>query len=225
MNKTHDKKYAALQLRKKGYLYSQIAAELGVSQSTAAVWTKTTPLTSYQMQLLKYQQKTSRNNKIRNLAIINIGKRVERERLLRLEAKKIVNLVVTNTVNKKLICALLFWCEGGKDTRGGMKFINSDPIMVKMYLKFLRQSFSIDESKLRIMLHLHSYHNREQQLIYWSAITSIPIEQFYQPYIKPNGGKNKRVNYAGCVSVRYLDTSLGKLLKMIYTEFGIYIGV
>jgi hypothetical protein len=68
-------------------------------------------------------------------------------------------------------------------------------------------------------VHLHDYHNADHQQLYWSGVTNIPLNQFHKPYLKPHTAKNKRPGYPGCLSLRYLDSRLGNLLKMIYIEF------
>jgi hypothetical protein len=117
------------------------------------------------------------------------------------------------------MCSLLFWAEGQKDVRAGVTFINSDPNMIQTFLKLFRHSFEVDESKFHALVHLHEYHDTKVQLEYWSKLTGIPLKQFWKPYLKPHTGKNKRIDYPGCISIRYLDSQFGKLLKMIYIEF------
>lgn len=164
-------------------------------------------------------------DKIDNLATVNKRKREERDKLIGEQAKEVVDNLVLDTNHQKLICSVMFWCEGGKDIAAGIRFINSDPKMVNTFLTLLRSSFDIDEAKFRALIHLHEYHNPDKQLQYWSNITNIPANQFYKSFKKGNTGSNKKEGYPGCVSIRYLDKSLGKLLKMIYTEFSSWRGV
>lgn len=114
----------------------------------------------------------------------------------------------------------MFWCEGEKDVRSGIRFINSDPVMIQTFLSLLRTSFPIKEEKFRALVHLHGYHDPVEQQRFWSEVTGIPLERFHKPYLKPNTGRNTRPGYPGCISIRYQDSSLGKALKMIYSEFG-----
>lgn len=58
---------------------------------------------------------------------------------------------------QKLLCAVLFWAEGSKN--GTIKFTNSDPKMISVFLKLFRATFEIDEKKLRAIVHIHEYHN------------------------------------------------------------------
>lgn len=201
-------------------MYSEIAKKLDVSKSTAYSWTSKAPLSKYQINLLQNKLKKLRAEQIRKFVVIHKQKRAEKDLLINNSAATIVKNVNFSKNTKRLLCATLFWCEGGKDVNSGIRFINSDPLLVSKFIDLFRESFDIDETKFRALLHLHEYHDKSKQLLYWSGITKIPTKQFYNPYLKPNTGKNFRVNYPGCISLRYLDSSFAKLLRAIYLEFG-----
>jgi hypothetical protein len=99
-----------------------------------------------------------------------------------------------------------------------VSFINSDPEMIKYFLDVFRKAFKVDEKKFRALIHLHEYHDIDKQTDFWSKITRIPKEQFTKPYRKENGGKRKRENYQGCVSIRYNDRKIAKELIFLVKE-------
>ena len=119
----------------------------------------------------------------------------------------------------KIILAMIYYCEGVKNTRSSLIFINSDPQLIRSFLKLLRRAFIVDESKFRVCLHLHSYHNQDKQISFWSKITHIPKGQFIKPYIKNHTGIRKREGYQGCASIRYHDTNLSRQLLMMAKAF------
>lgn len=116
----------------------------------------------------------------------------------------------------KVICALLFWTEGSK-SGSFVSFINSDPKMIRLFLFTLRESFSIDENKLRGLVHVHKYHDQEKIEKYWSKVSSISLDQFSKSYQKPNSGKRKRSGYKGSFRIRYYDVKVAEELTSIYT--------
>ncbi len=145
-------------------------------------------------------------------------KAIERDKLLAERAEAIVSGFGINTNHHRILCAIMYWCEGEKSTGSGVRFMNSDPIMIKLFISSLRKGFDIDETKFRALVQLHQYHNETQQIEFWSEITCIPTHQFHRSYIKSNTGTNSREGYPGCLSLRYGDSSLAKLLKMIYSN-------
>lgn len=214
-----DLKRQAIVMRREGYIYAEIADSLHISRSTAKLWTNDAELSALQNEHLLKRIKELQSLKMRKLSSRKQAVLLEREKLLRVRAKSVVDNIKQAPDYNRLVCAIMYWCEGTKDVSAGIKFTNADPLLIQKFLHLLRSSFEIDEHKMRALIHLHEYHYGAKQLRYWSKVTGIPQDQFYKPYIKPHTGKNSHIDYPGCISVRYYDSSLGKLLKMIYSEY------
>ena len=208
-------KERAISLRKKGFSFREISEVLYISKSTASLWLKDVELSVKAKDRIKKLgiEGREKGNITRREATEKENKLIRRksEGILE-ELKNIEN----NISFSKLICAILYWCEGGKLDGGRMSFINSDPSMVSYFLKMFRKSFNISESKFRISIHLHSYHNPKKQIEFWSKVTNISSRQFIKPFLKKNSGKIKRDNYQGCISIRYYDYKVRKELIDLY---------
>ena len=62
---------------------------------------------------------------------------------------------------------MLYWAEGDKsDEREKIKFSNSDPVMVRLIMKWFREICKVPENKFRICLHIHKLHCREDMQEY-----------------------------------------------------------
>ena len=215
-----DKQNKARVLRKKGYSLNEISDFLSISKSSASIWVKDCKLS---------KKAVLRIGRRRTIGYENAkkSKKLKAEKIresLRLEAD---NFFKTTNVSKKhlaLFCALLYRCEGNKDARGGIKFTNSDPVMIRSFIDFLKSYFEIDEKKLRACVHLHEYHSPKKQILFWSKVTGIPKVQFNRPYIKPHTGKRKKVNYPGCICISYGSALLAKRLiilsEVIFEKYG-----
>jgi transposase-like protein len=212
-------KFNAIKLRKQGLLISEIADRLQVPKSTLHYWTKGLELTDRQKMLITGRLQQAKRQHVQGLAERKLMRQRQKEQAIQLQAKTIVANARLSLDHKRLLCAALFWCEGEKDVSSGIRFINSDPLMIKKFLALLRESFVLDESKFRALVHLHSYHDPVVQLRYWSELTNIPETQFYKPYQKLHTSKQTKVGYQGCISVRYVDAALGKFLKAIFVEY------
>jgi transcriptional regulator with XRE-family HTH domain len=198
-------------LRRKGCSLKEISEELGVVKSTVAVWVQNVAM--------------SKTAEIRLLAKIKRGQFVSaRNRRAKTKAlekgyfQEALEEIRSNPNHEKIMCAMLYWCEGGKNPKD-IAFTNSDPHLVKTFLNLLRRSFSLDEKKFHPCIHLHSYHSLKKQLDFWSKITDIDIQQFMKPYRKPNGGKRLRENYQGCICIRYYSSDLARRLIAIAKAF------
>jgi len=213
-------KEQAIKLRNSGYSVKEIANKLGIAKSTSSLWVREIKLNKkaqYRLQkrhLLPYYKSAIRWKRIRQ----------DRDNLINLEAKRIIHRLNRDNNIKKIYCSLLYWCEGGKGYYDSLRFVNSDPALVKTFLTLLRDGFQIDEKRLRILMHLHSYHNEQVQQQFWSQITKIPRTQFNKTFRKPNTHHRIRNNYPGCVSISYHDCNLARLVRAIYKVFSEQIG-
>ena len=118
--------------------------------------------------------------------------------------------------NLRIAGTMLYWAEGyKKNNTSAVAFSNSDPEMIKVFLKFLRIICNVQEKRLRALLFLFKDQDEELFRRYWSKITNIPINQFNMSYIRNSRsdiGTYKRKSKYGTLLLRYADK---KLLQQI----------
>lgn len=119
----------------------------------------------------------------------------------------------------KIAGIMLYWGEG---TKGGhnVEFSNSDPKMIQMFLRLLREIFMVDESRLRVYLYCYADQDIKGLKNYWSTVTRIPVSQFTKPYIRKDFQKKtgREMKY-GLVHIRYSDTRLLRLIESWIKEY------
>lgn len=199
-------------LRIQGFSFQEISDKLKLSKTTAYNWTKDVNLSKKAKARLakriicgSFKAKENRRKK----------KKILLEKLIS-QAEKEISTLKMGKVLAKIICSALFWCEGNKNELTSLRFTNSEPEMIRLFLFLLRKSFPLDEKKFRCLIHLHDYHNEKKQIECWSKITKIPQKQFYKSYHKPHTGKRKRKNYPGCLALSYYDAKIVKELWAYY---------
>src|SRR3989344_2246985 len=149
-------KSQAISLRKNGKSYSSIRKILGLkSKGTLSHWFKDIKLSEESLKLL------SKNNKLayeRGLLTANKNRKIRIED----ENKKAYaeGQDCIQFISKKellLIGAVLYWGEGAKSERGAvsLNFSNSDPFMVSVYMRFVREILKISEERIRAGIHLY----------------------------------------------------------------------
>lgn len=121
----------------------------------------------------------------------------------------------------KLVGLMLYWCEGYKtDLCKVVDFANSDPSMIQIFLRFLREICGVDESKLRVYLYCYSNQNVDGLKQYWSSVMKIPLSQFTKPYVREDFKLDKIGKMPhGMVHVRYGDKKLFLLIKQCIQEY------
>jgi hypothetical protein len=85
-----------------------------------------------------------------------------------------------------------------------VKLANSDPRVIRLHLRWMRQLFEIDERRLRVSLYLHQGLDLGAALSFWSDLTSIPLEQFTRPYrAVPDPSIRRSKHPMGCPAIVY----------------------
>ena len=150
------------------------------------------------------------------------------------ECNYIVNKDKPRFENKLNICVedekikiagiMLYWAEGTL-IGNTVDFANSNPEMVKTFLKFLRDICGVSEERLRVYFYAYPYHDIEKIKGYWHNVTKIPLSQFTKPYIRRGNQNlsNRKLPY-GLVHIRYNDKRLLVLIENWINEYVIWAG-
>lgn len=215
----------AIKLRKRGFSYSEILKEIPVAKSTLSLWLRSVGLARKQKQRLtekrlaaalrgsikKREQRIAITNEIKTKARNEIGKLSNRE------------LWLTGVA--------LYWAEGTKQKEHNVsqkvKFSNTDPIMIKVFLRWLQNICGIPKSEIsfRISLHETAINKLDKVQKYWAKITGLPINNFQKIDWKKHRINTKRKNtgekYFGLLNV-YIRNSTNLNRKIQGWIEGIY---
>src|SRR3989344_8085112 len=74
----------------------------------------------------------------------------------------------------------LYWGEGNKANKNIVKLGNSDPELLKVFIKFLTTFFKINGRSLKFHLHLFSDINVEEATSHWAKELNVRRSQFYK---------------------------------------------
>ena len=149
----------------------------------------------------------------------NIARRMPDQNSAILFARKAPSFIPKNKLSAKdeklkMIGIVLYWCEGYKSgDKGTVDFANSDPVMIGIFMHFLRKICGVDEKRIRIYLYCYANQNTNTLLRFWHSVTGIPYSQFTKPYVREDFREDKRgkMKY-GLVHVRYADKKLRLLV-------------
>lgn len=109
----------------------------------------------------------------------------------------------------------MYWCEGFQtDRASGIDFANSNPIMIQLFSRFLREICCVDRKRLRCYLYCYSNQNTADLITYWSSMAEIPKEQFTKPYVR-NDFRLDKINKMpyGLLHIRYADKRLLRVIR------------
>lgn len=170
-------KEKAIKLRISGMSYSQIKSKINVSKSTLSVWLEKYPLSPEKIKELRdwnpRRIENCRNTKLKNRQqkLQNVYNNISSE----------INLLSRRDL---FIAGLfLYWGEGTKASRDMVAFTNTDPAMIKFFIKWMK-IFDVSQNKMRVKLHLYKDMDIDEKVQFWSKTSNIPVKNFRKPYIK-----------------------------------------
>ncbi len=109
--------------------------------------------------------------------------------------KKALEAVQSLSDKEKMIfLSALYWGEGSKKD---FSIINSDPELIKIFIKGLTEVLSVSKDKLRISIRIYEDLNTDKCLKFWSNITGIAVNKFKNVNIL-KGKKIGRLEYGMC---------------------------
>jgi hypothetical protein len=105
--------------------------------------------------------------------------------------------------------AIAYWCEGAKNKpyrrSDRIDFINSDPLMIKFFLRFL-ETAGVSPDRLVFRISIHETADLAAAQRFWLEIIQIEDAQFNRPVIKRHKPRTVRKNigadYHGCLRVQ-----------------------
>ncbi len=179
----------ALKLRLNGKSYNEIHVALGIPKSTLATWFTGLELSSKARERIhkrvgagSFKALLKRNKNQTSLAI-------QRSRAIR----KAASTEVTRLSQRDLFVSgvNLYWAEGYKRpilkngierTYHPVRFSNSDPDLIKIFLRFLREICKIDENRITAEIRIYQHHNPTVLMDFWMKVTGIKQKNFGKIY-------------------------------------------
>jgi len=189
--KTKEKE-KAIKLRKRGRSYSEILKEVPVAKSTLSLWLRSVGLAKRQKQRLTEKR----------LAALLRGAQVKRNHRLAVtkEIKNKAKSEVGKLSNRELwlIGVALYWAEGSKERvkSSNIQFGNSDPQMIKLFLRWLRKVCKVPKKDITFEVYLHKTAAKRKREVqnYWVKITNFSLNQFQKVRWKKHNLNPKRKN-------------------------------
>lgn len=199
-------KEKAIRLRRLGLSYSEIRKTVRVAKSTLSLWLRSVGLARRQRQRLTEKRLKAA---LRG-AIARKTQRILLTRQIKNEALSEVKYISGREL--WLIGVTLYWAEGSKikdyNPSQSVIFTNSDPNMVRVFLKWLHESLKIPSERIEFEIYIHeSYYDRAEGVRkYWQEVTRFPARSFAKIYFKRERKSSRRKNrgkeYNGLLRIR-----------------------
>lgn len=212
-------KNQALKLRLSGKSYNEITKILSVPKSTLSEWFTGLELSTKAQDRIKQRVSSGslaglikRNKRQTHLA-------EQRAQNTRSAARKEIGNLSSRDLF--ILGVALYWAEGYKRpiikngkarTYHSVALTNSDPYLVNVYLRFLREICEVPESKIIAAVRIYQHHNEQHLLNFWSKTTLIAQSRFKKTYYgvsKSSQGKRPfNILPYGTIQISVYDSSL-----------------
>ncbi len=189
-----DLKNRAIALRREGKTYSEILKDIPVAKSTLTLWFHEVELAVHQKQRITEKRIAGQ----KKAAQAKRHKRTRSQDAIWTEAEREIG-----TLSKRelwLIGIALYWAEGSKEKEWkpgtGMKFSNSDPRMIRVFLRWVGEFFHTkpNDISFEIFIHEHKRNQISEVVNFWSRQVFFPKESFNKIYYKRHNVLTKRKN-------------------------------
>jgi hypothetical protein len=108
----------------------------------------------------------------------------------------------------------LYWGEGNKANQYSIRLGNTDPELIKTFIRFLVELFGVDKNKLRFGLQLFSDTKPEEALEFWVKQLGVKTSQFYKITVTISGsiGTYRHKSKNGVLTVYYHNKKLRDII-------------
>ncbi len=210
-----EQREAARQMRMDGVSVRDIAQALGVSKSSVSQWVRDIELT--EAQVVKLKENQHRYGAQNKGARINLEK--AREQRIAFQTAGCERAKAGSRLH--LTGCMLYWAEGAK-ARNGVYFANSDPHMMLLFMRFLREEMAVANSDIKLLIHCHSHDRDEIARIerYWLDLLQLAPEALSKTQIKKGSDTRKNIIKNGICSIRVYKTELTHHIYGAIQEYG-----
>lgn len=194
--KTVERDLARQLRRRDGASINEIARRTGAAKSSISRWVRDIELTDEQREALRI---AAYNGHVKGRTV---SVRLRRE--ARMMAQEEGRMRAQQGDRFFMAGCLLYWAEGSKD-RNHVDFTNSDPEMVKFFVRFLKTYWNLRNEDIRITCNLFADHVDQQRDIeqYWLDVAALAHESLrvstvnvYSKYSKKK--RRNRLPYGTC---------------------------
>jgi len=198
----------------------EIARVVGVAPSSVSLWVRDIPLTADQLESLR-QRNPAYNRQLRGAT-----RNAERGRARRLAAQEEGRLLVRRADPLYIAGVMLYWAEGDKSSRNAARISNSDPEVLKLFMRFLRECLDVPDEQVSVTCNLFADHLDRQWEIeqFWLDALDLPrarlCKSFVNVYSKYSQKKRQNKLPYGTTRVTVHSTRIVQSIFGAIQEYG-----
>ena len=203
-------KEQAVALRNRGLSYREIQQQLLVSRGSLSRWLRDIELTQEQQARIHGTSLSIRKKFVEYNQRKRVAVQAKKAHVIRQAAAEEIGSLTRREL--QLVGTALYWAEGCKSPFNSLvEFVNADPTMIALMMRWLRVCCEVPEHQLRGRVQIHDASRLQEVQQFWSSLTGIPTRQFTEPILKVSvTSRGKRGNCLpyGTMHIRIADVQL-----------------
>ncbi len=187
-------KEQAVALRREGKSYSEISRIIGAPKSTLAYWFKDL---GWSTELREELSSLAREKAAARMYLLTEKAKQKRHQLYSHYRELARSTFPVHISDNLFIAGLtIYWGEGDNKLENGIiRVVNTDPIMIKLFYRFLKKYLPELGAKVKLYLILYPDLDDEACKVYWSNQVGVPTERFFKTQYINGRTPTKRLAY------------------------------
>ncbi len=203
-------------LRKIGKSYNEIKEELGVPKATLSdwfrgqAWSKELSIKLVEKASGAHTVRIQELNRIRGENLKKLYLEAENEAVAEFELLKYHPLFIAGL--------MIYWGEGNKVSKNRCSIANTEPLMIKLFLLFLKNICRFKGSKIKAWILIYPDLDEKLCKSFWVGKTGLSYENFTKSMLIQGKHKTNRLSFGVCsvgVSSAYLKRKILKWIELL----------
>lgn len=206
----------ALVLRKSGKSFLEIKKELGIPKSTLSGWfngqgwSKELSVELFEKAKKAHTVRLQELNRVRGQNLKKLYGEAVSEAVEEFELLKYHPLFIAGL--------MIYWGEGNKVSKSRCWISNTEPLMIKLFLQFLRNICGFKNSRIKAWILIYPDLNEKLCKTFWMGKTGLSAESFNKSILIVGKHKTNRLSFGVCsvgVSSAYLKCKILKWIELL----------
>ncbi len=191
----------AIELRRQGFSYSEIAAQLKISKTSVSNWVKNVRLTEDEKKNLERNLKSKKERTRMKISISLRAKKVYREKRAYENAER--DFIKYTKDSFFAFGVGLYSARGGK--HGVFQYMSSDKETIKIMLKWIEKYLEVSREKIKYRVFVDVSWKNKGVEENWAKVCRVSREKFQKTMIMRSRNTEKSPDYMGSLAILITD--------------------
>lgn len=183
----------AIELRKRGFTYREIAKIVDVSISTVSLWLSRE---TWSQNIRETNQKRAARENGKRISLLNKARSNQHKKLYAEAERSAITEYKHYKTNPLFIAGLtLYMAEGDHAHPHLIRVASTNMEIHRVIIAFAEQFLGVSREKVRFWLLLHPDQDPLACTQMWSTHTGLPSSRFHKPQVIQGKGTNRRLQY------------------------------